>query len=650
MLQYDAGAQLYSSGIIQTFMKFVQDKHPGVDRTEILSFAGMEPHQVADSGHWFTQEQVDRFYEALVRLTGNPRIAREAGRYTSTPEAMGTMARYAVGVIGPAKVFEMIGEITKRYTRSADYQSVRHSKTKIELIVTPHEGVHEKPYQCENRMGYFDAIVRHFNHRLPRIEHPECLFHGGKVCRYIVTWRDSPSETLKRLRNLLALAALVGIPLAYFLAPQICTFLTAGMFLGGIGLTLAANYSEKNELQTAINNLRTTTEVLIDNVSHNYDHALLANEIGRIIGGSLSIDTLLVQVIGVLQQRLDYDRGLILLVSPDRKRLEYRTGFGYSPETVSSLATESFHLDNPESRGVFVLCCREKKPYLINDVEEVQKTLSERSRRFLRDIGSKSFLCCPIIHEDECLGVLAVDNLKSKRPLLESDLNLLMGIAPEIGISVHNALLMEEREEQFQSVLRTLAASIDARDTLTAGHSQRVTDYAIDLCQAMGLDDEFTEVVRVAAQLHDYGKIGISDQVLKKEGPLTEQERREIETHASKSEEILSQIKFFGAYQQVPFIAGSHHERLDGKGYPRGLVGDQIPFGARIIAVADFFEAVTAKRHYREPMSFETAVNLLKQEAGPHLEPELVEMFLKVLEKNPRLPGRGPNGTVESGS
>ena len=135
-----------------------------------------------------------------------------------------------------------------------------------------------------------------------------------------------------------------------------------------------------------------------------------------------------------------------------------------------------------------------------------------------------------------------------------------------------------------------------------------------------------------AAQLHDYGKIGIKDSILKKEGPLSEDERREIETHAAKSEEILSRIKFFGAYQQVPTIAGAHHERLDGKGYPRGLLGDQIPLGARIIAVADFFEAITAKRHYRDPMSREQAVQLLKQESGPHLQPDIVEVFLRILE------------------
>jgi HD-GYP domain-containing protein (c-di-GMP phosphodiesterase class II) len=631
-VEFLEGKKLYSSAIISTFVKFIKARYNFVNITELLLYAGMEAYQVEDTGHWFTQTQVDRFYECLVRMSGQPNIAREAGRYTSSPDAMGLMARYALGFLGPANVFEMIGEVTKRYSLSAKYESRRVSKTEYELTVTPYEGIHEKEYQCQNRIGYFEAIVRLFNARLPKIDHPECLFHGGKVCRYIVTWHKSSAEVWKRIRNVFVPVALVGLSCAA-LAGQVpyFPFLAGGAGLLALGFTFLAEYFEKLELRSAINNLRTTTEQLIDNVSLNYNHALMINEIGRIIGKYIQIETLLPQVIEILKKRLDYDRGLILLVNADKTRLEYRTGFGYSPDTVEELARESFHLDRPESRGVFVLCYREQKPFLINDVEEIKNDLSERSRRFLRKIGSKSFLCCPILHENECLGVLAVDNVQSKRPLLESDLNLLMGIAPEIGISIHNALLIDEREQQFQSVIRTLAASIDARDTMTSGHSQRVTDFAVQICREMNLTAEFTEVIRVASQLHDYGKIAIKDSILKKEGALTDEERREIETHAAKSEEILSQIKFFGAFQQVPFIAGSHHERLDGGGYPRGLLGDEIPFGARIIAVADFFEAITAKRHYRDPMSFQQAVELLKKESGPHLEPVIVQAFLKIL-------------------
>ncbi len=208
-----------------------------------------------------------------------------------------------------------------------------------------------------------------------------------------------------------------------------------------------------------------------------------------------------------------------------------------------------------------------------------------------------------------------------------------MGIAPEIGITLNSAIIAGERERQFRSILKTLAASIDARDTLTAGHSERVTEYAVAICDEMELDPELTEVIRVAAQLHDYGKIGIKDSILKKSGPLSGKEREEIKTHVVKTQDILSRINFSGIYQQVPFIAGSHHERIDGTGYPRGLRGDEIPLGARILAVADFFEAISAKRHYHEPQPLEVAIAMLKSEGGHHLDEQAIQALLKALDR-----------------
>jgi HD-GYP domain-containing protein (c-di-GMP phosphodiesterase class II) len=205
-------------------------------------------------------------------------------------------------------------------------------------------------------------------------------------------------------------------------------------------------------------------------------------------------------------------------------------------------------------------------------------------------------LCCPIICEG-IIGYLAVDNLITK-PLIQSDMSLLMGIAPVIGISIHNAELIEARVQQFRSILQVMAASIDTRDNLTAGHSEMVTEYAIGICHELGMQKDYCEMIRVSSLLHDYGKIGVPDAILKKAGRLTENEYENVKSHAAKTREILEQINFEGIYREVPEIAGSHHEKIDGSGYPRGIKGKDIPFGAKILAVADFFEAITSKRHY----------------------------------------------------
>jgi HD-GYP domain-containing protein (c-di-GMP phosphodiesterase class II) len=248
-------------------------------------------------------------------------------------------------------------------------------------------------------------------------------------------------------------------------------------------------------------------------------------------------------------------------------------------------------------------------------------------------MGAKSFICCPIIYEKQSRGIIAVDNIRSKRPLLQSDLNLLMSIMPEIGVSMHNIMLFENKEQQFHSIIQTLAASIDARDFLTAGHSEKVTKYAVGICEELGLSKEYTEMIRVAALLHDYGKIAIRDSILKKEGPLEADEFIEIQTHAAKTQQILEHINFEGIYKEIPLIVGCHHEKWDGTGYPIGLRGIAIPLGSRIIAVADFFEAITAKRHYREPLPLSEAFRLVMEVEGTHLDPEIVDAFLQYWQK-----------------
>ena len=165
--------------------------------------------------------------------------------------------------------------------------------------------------------------------------------------------------------------------------------------------------------------------------------------------------------------------------------------------------------------------------------------------------------------------------------------------------------------KQFDSILEVLVASTDARDPITAGHSIRVTEYVMGICRKLGLSAEYTDMIRVASLLHDYGKIGVEDEILKKPGRLSPEQYEAIKTHADKSRRILEKIQFEGVYREVPSIVGSHHERIDGTGYPKGLKGPEIPLGSKIIAVADVFEALTSRRQYREPVPADQALEFI---------------------------------------
>ncbi len=621
---------LYNSRIIDTYIKLLRKRYPFVDIDELLSSANMKEYEVSDPGHWFTQNQIDLFHQKLVQLTGNEKISREAGRYAASAEALGHVGHWILSHMNPASAFMHFSKITPRFTQSTIVEAKKIHSSKVEVTVTPKENVQEKEFQCQNRIGHFEAIIRIFKCQNPHIEHRECIFRGGKQCKYIISWKEPLFISWKKIRSYLSLTFIIVFILYIFIDPYIATTrLFPGFTIIILILELISIKKEKNETQIALQSLKETSDELIEQSDLYYKNALLSNEFGELLAKQINNNKLYQNLVDILQKRLDYDRGLILIANQDKTKLEFKHGYGYNQKEYSIIRNTSFNLSKKHSSGAFVRCFQERRPFLINDINTIHDNLSLRSLDLAHKLRVSSFICCPIIYEDNAYGVLAVDNVQSKRPLVARDINLLMGIAHFVGISLRNIDLIKSKERQFESMLQVLAASIDARDAMTAGHSENVALYALEISKELGLDRDIQYRVRVAALLHDYGKIAVPDSILKKPDRLTDQEYDMVKSHAMHTEKILQQIQFEGSLEQVPKIAGSHHERLDGSGYPKGLRGKDIPLEAQIIAVADVFEAITATRHYREPMPIAQAFHLLYDLSGIQFDPKIVNALYR---------------------
>lgn len=189
-----------------------------------------------------------------------------------------------------------------------------------------------------------------------------------------------------------------------------------------------------------------------------------------------------------------------------------------------------------------------------------------------------------------------------------------------------------ELEEAYISIVKVLAAAIDARDPYTLGHSTRVAALSLQLGEAIGLSPKELEDLEIACLFHDVGKIKTSDLVLLKDGSLDTTELREIASHCEDGENILSRAPSLHKY--IPAVR-HHHEWFNGRGYPDGLSGEKIPLQAAIISVADAFDAMTSIRPYRNPLSKEAALNELVRYSGQQFNPSLVEVFLRVMEMCP---------------
>ncbi|GAB6179382.1 HD domain-containing protein [Desulfotomaculum defluvii] len=257
------------------------------------------------------------------------------------------------------------------------------------------------------------------------------------------------------------------------------------------------------------------------------------------------------------------------------------------------------------------------------------------AQRFDQSTGfiTRSLLCVPLLTHNTCIGCLQLVNKLDGELFNEDDLNLCEALAGVIGIAVENSRLYTDLKTMFKSFLSTLASAIDARDPYTRGHSERVSQYSLKIGKAIGLSEKEIEVLERAAFLHDIGKIGIRDNILLKEAPLDNDEFVIMKKHTNIGQEILQRIEPAHLVKEIALGAACHHERYDGKGYPQGIKGEEIPLQARIMAIADTFDAMTTDRPYRKGLAMDIALQEIKRCAGSQFDPVLAEVFLSEMKK-----------------
>ena len=256
----------------------------------------------------------------------------------------------------------------------------------------------------------------------------------------------------------------------------------------------------------------------------------------------------------------------------------------------------------------------------------------------------RSVMCAPMRTTDRILGVLYVDSMMA-REFSEAELELLAAVGNQAGIALHRARLMEEVEKLFFDVMKAIASLIDAKDGYTHKHSERVAAFGVRLAQHLGFDSDSRAVVELSGLLHDVGKIGVPDAILNKPGKLTDEEFTQMRLHPVHGARILSQIQSEKVVNILPGVK-YHHERWDGKGYPEGLKGEEIPLLGRVLGVADFLDALTSDRSYRKGLPLEEALNMVKDLEGKAFDPAVVKAAVELHERGELALPSTPNPDV----
>lgn len=348
-------------------------------------------------------------------------------------------------------------------------------------------------------------------------------------------------------------------------------------------------------------------------------------KIGRSINALTDITELLKVIAEETKIAMQADRCTVFLLDKEHNELWSKVALGMDSQEIRFPADKGF------------------AGYVVRTGESINIEDAYTDDRFNPEVDketgykTKTMLCMPIKNNNqEIIGAFQVLN-KTRGVFTKNDEDLLVAIGGSASIALENAQLFEQQKELykeqkllFESFINTLAASIDARDKITAGHSNRVKLYAMLIVEALGLDENTKELIEKAATLHDIGKIGIRDSVLQKEGKLTPEEYKHIQEHVQITHNILDKICMTEDFKQISEIACSHHEKYDGSGYYRHLQGEDIPYGGRILAVSDVFDAITSKRHYRDKMPIGNVINILIKDSGTHFDKNIVDVFLSI--------------------
>ena len=325
------------------------------------------------------------------------------------------------------------------------------------------------------------------------------------------------------------------------------------------------------------------------------------------------LDALLRDMATVTTQLLDADRATIFIVDRDRAEIWSKVALG----------TGAGEIRQAIGVGIAGTVAATGERINIADAYEDPRFNPEPDHR--TGYRTKTLLTFPMTGQNgRVIGVFQVVNKNGGGPFSTDDEDTLSSLGASAAVAVENAQLVAEQRRLWTTLIETLAVTIDARDQQTAGHSQRVTRYAEVIGRGLGLEGIELEKIRAAALLHDYGKIAVRDQFLMKRGKLDQAEFEYMKAHAEKTGEFLAHLVFPQDMRDVPVIAAQHHERMDGKGYPRGLPAERILLGARIVAAADVFDALTAPRYYKPAYTLERTLEIMDGMAGDHLDPTVV--------------------------
>jgi HD-GYP domain-containing protein (c-di-GMP phosphodiesterase class II) len=386
-----------------------------------------------------------------------------------------------------------------------------------------------------------------------------------------------------------------------------------------LNVSLEERIEEIEQAHFTITDLASELEQKNLNLGRAVERLSTIYKIGLAINSTMDIDRLFNLIVRTTTTTMKANIGYIILHDAENSCLNVTNLMGngklLAPKTAIPMKESS----------VSTWVIKNRQPILIADINK-----TPQFDRF-SDLGyeRKSLICAPLLVKDEIIGTISVVNKTDDSQFSSDEMEMLSTIAAQAAIAIKNATLYDEQQQTYLNTIQALVSAIEASDSYTKGHSERVTRYSVEIGRRLNLPLDRMQILERAAILHDIGKIGVDLSLLHKEGKLTPKDIRDLQQHPSIGMHILEPIEFL---HDVRVCIGQHHERYDGLGYPNRIKNSEQLLEARILSIADSFDAMTSDRPYRKALPLECALSELRDNAGTQFDPALVEIFSHIID------------------
>jgi PAS domain S-box-containing protein len=472
----DGKAELYNSRALGAYLEYIERHYPDINKEMVLRYAGINKDDLLNLSHYFSQEQLNSFYEILKVKTGNASLARDLGRFTLSSKAFGLIKTLLFSIISPQLLYELSAKIWSRVARNCSYNITVKKNNVIEVIASPHPTCSEQPFQCEIRIGVLESLVKFSTNKYATVEHDTCIHKGDPHCRYIVTWESTWASTGRRSRIFAAILSCLMASVMLFIMPNLLWgLLSLGVILSAVAVSVFSYRQEKKDMVQAVEAQDAAIKDILELSNTHYGNALLLQELGQATTKYVNTQELCTRVMEVLRTHMEFDRGAILLTDIPGERIEYAAGFGLGKEEEDLIRRSLDRLAEQKDK-LMDQVLRDGIPLVVNEIAEIADSMKDVERELLTSLEIGSGICIPLIYGDEMLGVLIVANIREKRLVANTELSLLKGIASHVSVGIMNARAyqqLQESERKYRTIFENTsnASIIIEEDTILLANS-----------------------------------------------------------------------------------------------------------------------------------------------------------------------------------